>query len=141
MVGDKAQKLGVAVGDRVTIPTPKGDVDFIVAGIGGGGFPMAILPFAAGERYFDAAAIAAVFGFLLLGLLALLFLPHGYESMGQPVNDLLWREAYCPALRDMGIATAVSLILAPFIARLAAALSVVEATRGERLTLRRSADR
>jgi putative ABC transport system permease protein len=251
-----AERTGADVGDLITIPTPKGDVEFVVAGIGGSSFPMAILPFRAGELYFDAAepsmiglfiqddqapavaqieellrsypryhlfrvsemnnlvqnameqmqstltallfvavivaalgvvntmvinvaerwreigllravgatrrqvrevvmaeaatlgfaaaVIAAFFGFLLLGVLALLFLPNGYESMGQPVNDVLWSEAYAPALRDMGIVTLVSLILAPLIAataayfpaRQAAAVNVVEATRGERLSLR-----
>ena len=257
-----AQRVNAGVGDTVTIPTPHGDVDFIVAGIGGSSFPMAILPFSAGEQYFDAtepsfigllipdsqdaeqvmtaveaivnqypeyaifhvddmidpvmaamsqlqqtltallsmavivaalgvvntmvvnvaerrreigmfravgatrrqvrqtviaeaatlgfiaALIAALFSFLLIGLLALLFIPNGYASMGVIVDAALWQEAYGPALRDMGWATAVSLILGPIIAglaayypaRQAAAVNIVEATRSERLSLSRSSD-
>ncbi|MCP4426549.1 MAG: FtsX-like permease family protein, partial [Chloroflexi bacterium] len=252
-----AEHVNASVGNSITLPTPHGDVDFIVAGIGGSSFPMAILPFSAGERYFDAAEpsfigilipdnqnreqaitdvtaiveqypeyttyhiddmidpvmvamgqlqqtltallfmavivaalgvvntmvinvaerrreiglfravgatqrqvrqtviaeaatlgfiaalIAALFSFLLIGLLALLFIPNGYASVGQLVDLVLWQEAYGPALRDMGVATAVSLILAPIIAglaayypaRQAAAVNVIEATRSERLII------
>lgn len=43
---------GVQVGDEILVQTDRGEVPFTVAGIGGGGFMMTVLPYADGEAYF-----------------------------------------------------------------------------------------
>ncbi|MEE8389437.1 MAG: FtsX-like permease family protein, partial [Anaerolineae bacterium] len=48
-----AERLGVQVGDDIPVQTPHGEVEFTVAGIGGGGWLMTILPYADGEAYFN----------------------------------------------------------------------------------------
>jgi putative ABC transport system permease protein len=48
-----AERLGVRVGDAIPLQTPHGEATFAVAGVGGGGFLMTVLPYADGEAYFD----------------------------------------------------------------------------------------
>lgn len=47
-----AERLGTGVGDEVLLPTSRGEVAFTVAGIGGGGMMMSMLPYTDGEAYF-----------------------------------------------------------------------------------------
>ena len=47
-----AERLGVGVGDTLPLRTPQGEVDFTVAGIGGGALLMTAFPYADGETYF-----------------------------------------------------------------------------------------
>lgn len=47
-----AERLGVQVGDEIPVQTPHGEVMFTVAGIGGGGFMMTVLPYADAETYY-----------------------------------------------------------------------------------------
>ncbi|MFZ5918686.1 MAG: FtsX-like permease family protein [Chloroflexota bacterium] len=50
-----AERLGVQVGDDIPVQTPRGQAAFTVAGIGGNGFMMTVLPYADAETYFGAA--------------------------------------------------------------------------------------
>ena len=47
-----AERLGVHAGDTVRVQTPKGEVEFTVAGVGGIGWQMTAFPYADGEAYF-----------------------------------------------------------------------------------------
>jgi putative ABC transport system permease protein len=47
-----AERLNVHVGDPLKVQTPKGEVDFTVAGIGGTFWVMAAFPYADGQAYF-----------------------------------------------------------------------------------------
>jgi putative ABC transport system permease protein len=47
-----SEQPGVHVGDEILVQTDRGEVPFTVAGIGGGGFVMTVLPYADGEAYF-----------------------------------------------------------------------------------------
>ncbi|MFQ5578842.1 MAG: FtsX-like permease family protein, partial [Anaerolineae bacterium] len=51
-----AERLGVKVGDAIPLQTPRGEVEFTVAGIGGSGWNMPIFPYADGETYFNVTA-------------------------------------------------------------------------------------
>jgi putative ABC transport system permease protein len=93
-----------------------------------------------------AALVAAVLGLLMLLSWGILVLPHGTASVGvRPDWDTI-RMTLGAGLRDWCLAAAVSLVVGPLVAglaayvpaRWAAALDVVEATRTERVTLRRS---
>jgi putative ABC transport system permease protein len=256
-----SEQPGVRVGDEILVQTERGEVPFTVAGIGGGGFMMTVLPYADGEAYFGvtkpsflgivvpgkdargteeslakvqeairpfpgiklhdfrssldplidmigqlelllngllllavvvaamgvvntmainvaerqreigllravgatqrqvrrvfvaeaallgflAALVAAVLGLLMLLSWGILVLPYGTASVGvRPDWDTI-RLTLGAGLRDWCLAAAVSLVLGPLVAALAAyvparwaaALDVVEATRTERVTLRR----
>jgi ABC-type antimicrobial peptide transport system permease subunit len=94
-----------------------------------------------------AALVAAVLGLLMLLSWGVLVLPHGTASVGvRPDWDTI-RLTLGAGLRDWGLAAAVSLLFGPLVAALAAyvparwaaAMDVVEATRSERVTLRRCA--
>jgi putative ABC transport system permease protein len=257
-----SEQPGVHVGDEILVRTDRGEVPFTVAGIGGGGFMMTVLPYADGETYFGvtkpsflgvvvsdkgglrteetlaqvekairpfpgiklhdyhssldplldmidqlelllngllllavvvaamgvvntmvinvaerqreigllravgatqrqvrrvivaeaavlgllAALVAAVLGLLMLLSWGILVLPNGTASVGvRPDWDTI-RLTLGAGLRDWCLAAAVSLVLGPLVAALAAyvparwaaALDVVDATRTERVTLRRS---
>ncbi len=93
-----------------------------------------------------AALVAAVLGLLMLLSWGILVLPHGTASVGvRPDWDTI-RLTLGAGLRDWGLAAAVSLVFGPLVAALAAyvparwaaAMDVVEATRSERVMLRRS---
>ena len=91
-----------------------------------------------------AAIISAVVGAAMLGIFVLEMLPGGFTSVGLRVNWEMIKLALSPALRDLGIAAALSLIFGPLVAALAAyyparqaaAMDVVEAARSERVTLK-----
>ncbi|MBN1888343.1 MAG: FtsX-like permease family protein [Thermoflexales bacterium] len=48
-----AERLGVKVGDSFPLQTPHGELAFTVAGIGGSGWMMTVLPYTDGQAYFD----------------------------------------------------------------------------------------
>ncbi|MBF8283417.1 MAG: FtsX-like permease family protein, partial [Anaerolineales bacterium] len=254
-----AERLGVHAGDTVRVQTPKGEVEFTVAGVGGIGWQMTAFPYADGEAYFGvgelptlgvyvtpahaarrdevlrqideivkdypgniainfsegvkgfnviidqfttllnallmmavivaalgvvntmvinvaerkreigmlravgatqrqvrqavvaeaavlgllAAVVAAVFSVLMLLAFVVIMTPNGTASLGFRPDWDMTLKVLPPALRDMGIATAFSLVFGPLVAagaayfpaRQAAAMDVIEATRSERLTL------
>ena len=91
-----------------------------------------------------AALVATALGLIMLMLFAVILLPNSATSVGLRIN---WETAAAtlpPALRDLSIAAALSLIFGPLVAALAAyyparqaaALDVIEATRSERVTLK-----
>ncbi len=94
-----------------------------------------------------AALVAAGLGLLMLLTWGLLVLPNGTASLGIRADWQTIRLTLGAGLRDWSIAAAVSLFFGPLVAALAAyyparqaaAMDVVEATRSERVALRRSA--
>jgi ABC-type antimicrobial peptide transport system permease subunit len=52
-----AERLGVSVGDLLSVETPRGEIEFTVAGIGGSGLFSPIFAYADGEAYFDLAGL------------------------------------------------------------------------------------
>lgn len=95
---------------------------------------------------FIAALVAAGFALVELGFFALIYTPNATESVGMRANWRTAEIAIYPALRDGGIAALFSLLLGPLVAALAArlpaqqaaAMNVIEATRSQRVTLRRT---
>jgi putative ABC transport system permease protein len=93
-----------------------------------------------------ASLVATALGLTLLTLLALVFLPNSAASVGLRVSWETVGASVPPALRDLAIAAVLSLVFGPLVAALAAyyparraaAMDVVEATRSERLTLKRT---
>jgi ABC-type antimicrobial peptide transport system permease subunit/class 3 adenylate cyclase len=93
-----------------------------------------------------AALVATVLGLIMLMLYVVIFMPNGPTSVGVRVNWETVGTLLLPALRDLGIAAVLSLIFGPLVAALAAyyparqaaAMDVVEATRSERVTLKRT---
>ncbi len=91
-----------------------------------------------------AALIATALGLIMLTLLALVFLPNSAASVGLRVSWETVGASVPLALRDLGLAAALSLVFGPLVAALAAyyparraaAMDVVEATRSERVTLK-----
>ncbi len=51
-----ADRLGLQVGDAFSVQTPRGEVTFTVAGIGGSGYLMTVIPYSVGEEYFGITA-------------------------------------------------------------------------------------
>jgi len=93
-----------------------------------------------------AAFVAAGLGLLMLLTWGLLVLPNGTASLGIRADWQTIRLTLGAGLRDWSLAAAASLLFGPLVAALAAyyparqaaAMDVVEATRSERLALRRS---
>jgi len=93
-----------------------------------------------------AAFIASGLGLAILLVYVLVVTPNGWGALGVRADGAtVWR-GLLSALGDMGITALVSLIFAPLVAALAAtyparqaaAMNVVEATRSERVTLKRT---
>jgi len=92
------------------------------------------------------ALVATALGLTtLLLMIVVLSAGGGAESVGFRVSWELAASAQPPALRDLGLGAALSLVFGPLVAALAAyyparqaaAMGVVEATRSERVTLKR----
>ena len=93
-----------------------------------------------------AAFIASGLGLAMLLVYVLVVTPNGWGALGVRADGAtIWR-SLLSALGDMGVTALVSLIFAPLVAALAAiyparqaaAMNVVEATRSERVTLKRT---
>jgi putative ABC transport system permease protein len=93
-----------------------------------------------------AALIATAVGLVMLALTAFVGMPNGTSSLGVRMTwGSIWRSLLL-ALRDLGVAAALSLVLGPLVAgcaayypaRQAAAMDVVEATCGQRVVLGRA---
>ncbi len=93
-----------------------------------------------------AALTAAGFGLLMLLVYVLVVTPNGWGALGmRPDSATTWRNVLS-ALGDTGLAAAVSLLFGPLVAglaayypaRQAAATDVIQATRSERVTLKRT---
>ena len=92
-----------------------------------------------------AAFVATGLALAMLGLYIVIFLPNGATSVGMRMSWDMVGVSLLPALRDLGIASALSWVLGPLVAglaasypaRQAAAMDVVEATRSERVALKR----
>lgn len=93
-----------------------------------------------------AALVASGLGLLMLLTWGVLILPNGTASVGVRADWETVRLTLGAGLRDAGIASLVALIFGPLVAALAAyyparqaaALDIVEATRSERVTLKRT---
>ncbi|HUX75530.1 MAG TPA: FtsX-like permease family protein [Anaerolineae bacterium] len=92
-----------------------------------------------------AALVATALGLITLSLVTVVLSSGGAESVGFRVSWELAASVLPPALRDLSTAAALSLVFGPLVAALAAqyparqaaALDVVEATRSERVALKR----
>jgi putative ABC transport system permease protein len=93
-----------------------------------------------------AALTAAALGLLMMLVYVLIVTPNGWGALGVRSDwEMVWSNLLS-ALRNMGIAVAVSFIFGPLVAglaahypaRQAAATDVIEATRSEQVTLKRT---